>query len=91
MDRLRVRGGASLAARDRTHLLVDDRGRWQADGNLEIAQTGNQLKHTADAKLGDPREHVAPNDRLSLDAVRAWEDEIAAQGPVIDGRATIRE
>ncbi len=85
-----IGGGASLAGRDHHHLLVDDRGRWQADGNAELAQTGNQLKHTADAKLGDPRQHVAPNERLPLDAVRAWQDEIAAQGPVIDGRANLK-
>lgn len=85
-----IGGGASLAARDRAYLLVDDRGRWHADGNIEIAQTSNQLKHTADAKLGDPRKHAAPNERLSLDAVRAWEDEIAVQGPVINGRANLR-
>ena len=85
-----VGGGVSLAARDRNQLLVDDCGRWQADGNHELAQTGNQVKPVVDAQLGDARLHAKPNERFPLDAIRAWEDEIAAQGPVVNGRASWR-
>ena len=87
---LQIGGGAALAARDRNHLLIDDRGRWQADGNPEIAQTATQTKQTRDAGLGDPTEIVGPNARVPRDAVAHWEDSIAAQGPVVNGRARLR-
>ncbi|HEU0031633.1 MAG TPA: hypothetical protein VFQ53_13430 [Kofleriaceae bacterium] len=86
---LMIGGGASLAARDPSHLLVDDRGRWQADGNHELAQTAHQIREVKHAKLGDPTILVQPNERVPLDAVRAWEDDIAAQGPVVNGRARV--
>lgn len=85
-----IGGGASLAGRDRNHLLIDDRGRWQVDGASHLAQTGMQLKETKDAGLGDPTTLVGPKDRLPMDAVRYWEDNIAAQGPVVNGRAAMR-
>ncbi|MFG1794956.1 hypothetical protein [Nocardia sp. NPDC049149] len=91
--RIDVGGGASLAARDPGALLVDDRGRWQSDNGQRIAQTADQLRNLNQTALGDPYQFVGegrPSDRVPLDAVRYWEDSIAAQGPVIDGTATFR-
>ncbi|HWU89390.1 MAG TPA: hypothetical protein VN253_19150, partial [Kofleriaceae bacterium] len=87
---LQIGGGASLAGRDRAHLVVDDRGRWHADGNHEIAQTTTQTRQARDAGLGDPTEVAGPNARVPRDAVTYWEDHIAAQGPVVNGRASLR-
>jgi hypothetical protein len=83
---LQIGGGASLAARDPRALLVDARGRWQADAGDHIAQTANQLRGLKDAGIGDPFQFAAPDERVPMSAVRYWEDSIAAQGPVIDGQ-----
>ncbi|WP_405162025.1 hypothetical protein OG203_37835 [Nocardia sp. NBC_01499] len=86
-------GGAALAARDPAALLVDDRGRWQSDNGDRIAQTADQLRNLRQTGLGDPYQFVGtgrPDARVPLDAVRYWEDSIAAQGPVVDGKATFR-
>ncbi|MFE5463417.1 hypothetical protein, partial [Nocardia sp. NPDC056564] len=86
-------GGAALAARDPQALLVDDRGRWQSDNGDRIAQTADQLRNLRQTGLGDPYQFVdegRPGARVPLDAVRYWEDSIASQGPVVDGKATFR-
>ncbi|MFE9580011.1 hypothetical protein ACFYO1_26745 [Nocardia sp. NPDC006044] len=86
-------GGAALAARDPKALLIDDRGRWQSDNGDRIAQTADQLRNLRQTGLGDPYQFVderRPGARVPLDAVRYWEDTIAAQGPVVDGKATFR-
>ncbi|MFI7004421.1 hypothetical protein [Nocardia sp. NPDC050175] len=86
-------GGAALAARDPQALLIDDRGRWQSDNGDRIAQTADQLRNLRQTGLGDPYQFVGegrPDARVPLDAVRYWEDTIAAQGPVIDGKASFR-
>ena len=82
-------GGAALAARRPSALLVDERGRWQADGSEDIAQTAHQLDRVRDAGGGDPRQAAGPNERVPLDAIRYWEDSIAAQGEVINGKARL--
>ena len=90
---LQAGGGAALAARDPHALLVDDRGRWQADNGDRIAQTADQLRNLRQTGLGDPYQFVGehePGARVPLDAVRYWEDDIAAQGPVVNGTATFR-
>ncbi|HEU5332017.1 MAG TPA: hypothetical protein VFU73_04625 [Actinocrinis sp.] len=86
-------GGAALSGRDPGALLVDDRGRWQSDNGDRIAQTADQLRNLRQTGLGDPYQFVGeggPGARVPLEAVRYWEDSIAAQGPVIDGTATFR-
>jgi hypothetical protein len=85
---VQIGGGASLAARDPGALLIDTRGRWQADASDRIAQTANQLAGLKDAGIGDPFQFAEPNQRVPMSAVRYWEDSIAAQGPVIDGQVT---
>ena len=86
-------GGAALSGRDPGALLVDDRNRWQSDNGDRIAQTADQLRNLRQTGLGDPYQFVGehnPGERVPLAAVRYWEDDIAAQGPVIDGTATFR-
>lgn len=83
-------GGAALAARVPDRLFVDRRGRWQADPSEHIAQTASQLRGLREAGLGDPSQFAAPDERVPLAAVRFWEDTIAAQGPVIDGAASLQ-
>lgn len=85
-----VGGGAALAGRDPRTLLVDARGRWQKDGSENLAQVGQQLQDLYRARFGDVREAAAPGERIPLDAIRYWEDSIAAQGEVIDGHGTLR-
>ena len=88
--RLQLGGGASLAGRDPHALLVDERGRWQADNGSRIAQTADQLRNLNRTGLGDPYQFVdVPGQRVPLEAVRYWEDSVAARGPVIDGEATL--
>lgn len=85
---VQIGGGASLAARDTAALLIDKRGRWQADASDRIAQTAAQLAGIKRAGLGDPFQFAEPNERVPMSAVRYWEDSIAAQGPVINGEVT---
>lgn len=83
-------GGASLAGRDPSMLLVDDRGRWQADGSENLAQVGQQMQELHKSRFGDIREAAGPSERVPLDAIRYWEDSLAIQGDVINGRGTYR-
>ncbi|HEY0483930.1 MAG TPA: DUF4157 domain-containing protein [Kofleriaceae bacterium] len=85
---VQIGGGASLAARDPSALLIDARGRWQADPSARIAQTASQLAGLKAAGIGDPFQFAGPDERVPVAAVRYWEDTIAAQGPVIDGKVT---
>jgi hypothetical protein len=79
-------GGAALSGVRPGQLLIDDRGRWQADPSHAIAQTAIQLRSMLDAGLGDPLQFVDhPNDRPPLAAIRYFEDTIAAQADVING------
>lgn len=91
--RMEAGGGAALSGRDPRALLVDDRGRWQSDNGDRIAQTADQLRNLRETGIGDPYQFVGEGkagDRVPLDALRYWEDSIAAQGPVIDGTAALR-
>lgn len=81
--------GAALAAREPGRLLIDARGRWQADPSTYIAQTAGQLKGLIDAGIGDPYQFATPDGRVPLSAVKYWEDSIAAQGPVVNGTARL--
>jgi len=83
-----IGGGATLSAVRPGQLLIDDAGRWQRDPSEHLAQTAAQLHWVRDAGIGDPFEFVdSPNDRVPLAAVRYWQDTIAAQADLIDGRA----
>ena len=90
MDAIQIGGGASLAGREPSTLLIDARGRWQADANETIAQTAQQLMELAKAEFGDVRQVARPNERVSVAALRFWEDTIATRGPVVDGIASPR-
>ncbi|MFC7480531.1 glycosyltransferase [Luedemannella flava] len=100
-----IGAGASAAGRDPHALVVDERLRWQADNGTHVAQTADQLRNLSRTGLGDPyqfavREIIGPDGstrlvpdpggRVPLDAVRYWEDTIAAAGPVVNGRAELR-
>ncbi len=87
---VQIGGGAALSARTPSSLLVDQRGRWQADASRDIAQTAQQLQELYKAHFADVRQVAAPNERVPLDAIRFWEDSIAAMGPVVDGVGTPR-
>ena len=103
--RVQLGAGASAAARDPHALLVDERLRWQSDNGTHIAQPADQLRNLNRTGLGDPYQFAGryeagpdgqprfvhdPGARVPLDALRLWEDGIAAQGPVVDGRAELR-
>ncbi|MBA3455860.1 MAG: hypothetical protein H0T42_22375 [Deltaproteobacteria bacterium] len=90
IEGVQLGAGAALAGRDPSKLLVDARGRWQADGSENIAQVGQQLQDLYRARFGDVREVAGPGERISLDAIRYWEDSLAAQGDVIDGYGALR-
>ncbi|MBA3397388.1 MAG: hypothetical protein H0T89_32480, partial [Deltaproteobacteria bacterium] len=90
VDGVQLGGGAALAGRDPATLLVDARGRWQSDGADILAQVGQQLQDLYRARFGDVREVAGPGERIPVDAIRYWEDSLAAQGDVIDGRGTLR-
>jgi hypothetical protein len=86
-----IGAGASLGGRDPNKLLIDARGRWQADASDNIAQVGQQMKDLAAARFGDVRQVAGPGERVPLDYIKYIEDSVAAQGEVIDGYATPRE
>jgi hypothetical protein len=86
---IQIGGNAALAARDPRALLVDANERWATDASAALAQTAQQMEGVKAAGIGDPYEFAAANERVPLDAIRFWQDEIAAQGPVIDGRAEL--
>ncbi|HEU4733844.1 MAG TPA: hypothetical protein VFT22_38390 [Kofleriaceae bacterium] len=86
-----IGGGAALAAVRPNQLLIDDAGRWQRDESEDLAQTAGELRWVRDAGLGDPMEFVdAPNERVPVAAIRYWEDMIALQADVINGRAAVQ-
>ena len=58
IESLEVGGGMALAGRLPHTLLIDLRGRGQADGSKDIAQTAQQLGELYKARFGDTR-HVA--------------------------------
>ena len=90
VGRTQIGGGPAIAGRDPNTLLIDLRGRWAADGSINIAQTAQQLQELYRAKFGDVRQVAAPNERVPLEAIRFWTDSLAVQGPVIDGAGTYR-
>ena len=90
IEAVQVGGGMALAGRLPTTLLVDARGRWQADGSLDIAQTAQQLGELYKARFGDTRHVAGPKERVPLEAIRFWEDSLAAMGPLIDGQGVPR-
>ncbi|MDQ3337409.1 MAG: hypothetical protein M4D80_19780 [Myxococcota bacterium] len=90
IEGVQLGAGAALAGRDPRTLLVDARGRWQSDGAENLAQVGQQLQDIYRARFGDVREVAAPGERIPIEAVRYWEDSLAAQGDVIDGYGTLR-
>ncbi len=87
--KLQIGGNAALAARDPAALLVDANQRWAVDSSGEIAQTAQQLEAIKAAGIGDPYEFADAHQRVPLAAVTYWQDSIAVQGPVIDGRAEL--
>ncbi len=90
IEGVQIGAGAALGGRDPAKLLVDVRGRWQSDASENIAQVGQQLQELFRARFGDVREVAGPGERIPLDAIRYWEDSLAAQGDVINGRGTLR-
>ncbi|MEU6118436.1 hypothetical protein ABZ840_28290 [Streptomyces sp. NPDC047117] len=80
-----IGGGASLTGRDPDALLIDARGRWHLDPGAGIVQSADQTRDMAQAGLEDPHTYTAPTGRVPIEAARAWEDELAVRGPVVDG------
>lgn len=83
--RVQIGGNASLAARDPHALLIDANDRWAVDASPELAQTAQQLEGLTAAGIGNPYQFAAADERVPIEAVRFWQDEIAAQGPLVDG------
>ncbi|WP_143098840.1 hypothetical protein [Streptomyces sp. yr375] len=85
-----IGGGASLAGRDPQALLVDGAGRWHLDPGNGIVQSADQDRDLAQWMGVDPYTAVEdPRDRVSIHAVRIWEDQLATQGDVVNGRARL--
>ncbi|MFE5631556.1 hypothetical protein [Streptomyces sp. NPDC056543] len=86
-----IGGGASLAGRNPEALLVDGVGRWHLDPGAGIVQSADQDRDLQQWMGVDPYQAVSkPGDRVSIDAVRLWEDQLATQGPVVNGQAHLR-
>ncbi|WP_330441335.1 hypothetical protein OHB44_33380 (plasmid) [Micromonospora sp. NBC_00821] len=88
--RLMIGGGATLVARDSQMLLVNARGRWHLDPIEGIVQSADQVRHLSASGIGDPYQFAAPRQRLPLDAIRLWQDTLAARGPLLDGHAELQ-
>ncbi|MGX2993615.1 hypothetical protein JNUCC64_04850 [Streptomyces sp. JNUCC 64] len=86
-----IGGGASLTGRDPDALLVDAVGRWHEDPAEGIVQSADQARELARTMKADLYGVVPdPRHRIPLDAVRAWVDELATRGDVVNGRARLR-
>ncbi|MEU9702681.1 hypothetical protein [Streptomyces sp. NPDC047981] len=91
LRRVTIGGGASLSGRDREALLIDAVGRWHRDPGAGIVQSADQDRDLAQWMGVDPYQAVEkPGDRISIDAVRLWEDQLATQGDVVNGRARLK-
>ena len=84
-----IGGGASTVGLTPDTLFIDARGRWQQDASANIAQTAQQLSELYGAGMGDPGHFAKPNERVPLDAIRAFEDNLAAQARVVNGYANM--
>lgn len=84
-----IGGGAATAGLTKETLFIDARGRWQLDSNKRLAQTAGQLSGLRDAGMGDPSSFAAPDERVPLQAIRAFEDNLARQARVVNGVASI--
>lgn len=86
-----IGGGASLSGRDDQALLIDAVGRWHKDPGKGIVQSADQDRDLAQWMGADPYQGVEkPGDRISIDAVRLWEDQLATRGDVVNGRAHLK-
>ncbi|MFE7952328.1 hypothetical protein [Streptomyces sp. NPDC057426] len=86
-----IGGGASLAGRNPDALLVDAVGRWHLDPGAGIVQSADQDRDLRQWMGVDPYQAVAkPGERVPIEAVRLWEDQLATQGPVVNGHAQLR-
>ncbi|MGW0875784.1 hypothetical protein ACWD3Z_35645 [Streptomyces sp. NPDC002740] len=86
-----IGGGASLTGRDPEALLVDGAGRWHLDPGNGIVQSADQDRDLAQWMGVDPYSAVEdPRHRVSIHAVRVWEDQLATQGDVVNGHARLR-
>ncbi|MFE5968319.1 hypothetical protein [Streptomyces sp. NPDC056463] len=86
-----IGGGASLAGRNPEALLVDGVGRWHLDPGAGIVQSADQDRDLQQWMGVDPYQAVSkPGERVSIEAVRLWEDQLATQGPVVNGQAHLR-
>lgn len=89
--RVVIGGGASLAGRDTDALLIDGAGRWHLDPGRGIVQSADQDRDLAQWMGVDPHSTVEhPGDRLPIEAVRIWEDQLATRGDVVNGHARLR-
>ncbi|WP_223735224.1 hypothetical protein [Streptomyces purpurogeneiscleroticus] len=79
-----IGGGAALTGRDEDMLLVDAVGRWHLDPGAGLVQSADQDRDLRRVGL-DPYADSGPKDRVSILATRAWEDRLAARGPLVDG------
>ncbi|MGW1518704.1 hypothetical protein [Streptomyces sp. NPDC002287] len=89
--RVAIGGGASLSGRDPEALLIDAVGRWHLDPGKGIVQSADQDRDLAYWMGVDPYAAVTdPRDRVPIEAVRVWEDQLATQGDVVNGHARLR-
>ncbi|MGW0946066.1 hypothetical protein ACWD4O_26505 [Streptomyces sp. NPDC002623] len=86
-----IGGGASLTGRDPDALLIDGVGRWHLDPGDGIVQSADQDRDLAEWMGVDPYSAVQdPRNRISIHAVRVWEDQLATQGDLVNGHARLR-
>ncbi|MGW1779304.1 hypothetical protein ACWCQQ_09185 [Streptomyces sp. NPDC002143] len=86
-----IGGGASLTGRNPDALLIDGVGRWHLDPGDGIVQSADQDRDLAQWMGVDPYSAVQdPRNRISIHAVRVWEDQLATQGDLVNGHARLR-
>lgn len=85
-----IGGGASLAGRNPEALVIDAVGRWHLDPGAGIVQSADQDRDLAQWMGVDPYQAAeGPGKRISIQAVRLWEDQLATQGDVVNGHARL--
>lgn len=84
-----IGGGGAVTGLTPETLFIDARGRWHQDQSPELAQTAQQVQGVHEAGMGDPHQFGAPDARVPMSAIRAFEDHLAAQARVVNGTASI--
>ncbi len=89
---LHVGDGASVISAPSSALVVGDRKRWHVDPTPFLAQARHDMPEWQQAQVVPDLTHLPSEEesgRVSIDTLRFIQDTVAANGPVLNGRARL--